>query len=409
MARLSQKPGHYLQRDQYATRAETMKALFERWNLAPDTELLPLNRAEGRVSAGDIYSRNTLPVRRAAVGDGVAVRFADFEKGMPDFSNWRENADYAPADMGDDFDDAFDTVLWVEEFTFDENGKILAIEPEDPVKKGQLVRQQGATIKKEEQVLKKGDVITPFRLGLLAAAGIEEVEVVRQPGIAYIPTGSELIPPGQTPARGQNIESNSLMISAFCRRWGAEAECMPIVADQKAWLETALDKALETADMVLLNGGSSMGTEDYTSTLLEKRASYFQHGVRCIPGIPVAVAVVDGKPVINLPGPPYAAFCALDWCVRALVYHWYGLPLPKRRTVRALLEQPIQKPEPHEMYVRMVLKEDGEKGFTAAPMPMEVRFAQAADRWNGLFIAPIGRGKWEAGCEIDVELLYTDC
>ena len=107
MARLSQKPGHYLQRDQYATRAETRNALFERWELAPDTELLPLNQAEGRVSAGDTYSRNTLPVCRAAAGDGVAVRFADFEKGMPDFSNWKENADYAPAAMGDDFDDAF--------------------------------------------------------------------------------------------------------------------------------------------------------------------------------------------------------------------------------------------------------------------------------------------------------------
>lgn len=409
MAKLSQKPGHYLERDKYATRAETVETLLNLWKFTPEAQLLPLDLAAGRISAEDVFSRNTLPVCRAAGGDGVAVRFADFERGLPDFSNWRENVDYAPADMGDDFADIFDTVLWVEEFTFDEDGKILAIEPEAPVKKGQLVRQKGATLKKEEQVLKRGDVITPFRLGLLAAAGIEGVRVVRQPKIAYLPTGSELIPPGRTPARGQNVESNSLMTAAFCRRWGAEAECMPIVADQKSQLEAALDRALETADIVLLNGGTSMGTEDYTSTLLQKRASHFQHGVRCIPGIPVAAAMVDGKPVINLPGPPFAAFCALDWCVRALVYHWYGQPLPERRKVKAILEQPIQKPDLHEMYVRMVLRKDGQNGYTASPMPMEVRFAQAAAQWNGVFIAPIGRGQWETGCEIDVELLYTDC
>lgn len=409
MAKLSQKPGHYLERDKYATRAETVEKLLNLWKFTPDTQLLPLEAASGRISAEDVFSRNTLPVCRAAGGDGVAVRFADFENGMPDFSKWKENVDYAPADMGDDFDDAFDTVLWVEEFTFDENGRILAIEPEEPVKKGQLVRQKGATLKAEEQVLKKGDVITPFRLGLLAAAGIEEVQVVRQPKVAYLPTGSELIPAGQVPARGQNIESNSLMTAAFCRQWGAEAVCLPIVADQKAQLEAALDSALKTADIVLLNGGTSMGTEDYTSSLLQKRASHFQHGVRCIPGIPVAAAIVDGKPVINLPGPPYAAFCALDWCVKALVSHWYGLPMQERKRVKAILTKPIQKPEPHEMYVRLVLQKDGQKGCTATPMPMEVRFADAADRWNGLFIAPAGRGKWDAGCEIDAELLYTGC
>lgn len=409
MAKLSQKPGHYLERNQYATRAETMEKLFGQWKFTSETQLLPLEAAAGRVSAEDIFSRNTLPVCRAAGGDGVAVRFADFEKGMPDFSNWKENVDYAPADMGDDFDDTFDTVLWVEDFTFNKNGKILDIEPEEPVKKGQLVREKGATLKEEEQVLKKGDVITPFRLGLLAAAGIGIVRVVKRPKIAYLPTGSELIPAGQTPVRGQNIESNSLMTAAFCRQWGAEVECLPIVADQKGQLESAFNSALKTADIVLLNGGTSMGTEDYTSALLQKRASHFQHGVRCIPGIPVAAAIVAGKPVINLPGPPYAAFCALDWCVKTLVSHWYGLPVPERKRVRAILTKPIQKPELHEMYVRLVLQKDGKNGITAAPMPMEVRFADAADRWNGLFIAPIGKRQWEEGCEIDAELLYTDC
>ena len=296
-----------------------MENLLKRWKFTPGTHRVSLQEAEGKVSAEDVFSRNTLPVCRAAGADGVAVRYADFENGLPDFSDWKENEDYGTADMGDDFDDAFDTVLWVEDFTFDENGKILDIRPEEPVKKGQLVKKKGDTVREGEQILKKGDAITPFRLGLLAAAGIHDLLVLESPKIAYLPTGSELIPAGQMPKRGENIESNSLMTAAFCRRWGAAPQCFPIVEDQKSSLEEALNHALKTADIVLLNGGTSM-----------------------------------------------------------------------------------------EMYVRLALVKKGNE-YLAEPLPMNVRFAEAAKRWNGWFIAPIGMGKWEAGSEIEAEVLYTDC
>lgn len=298
--------------------------------------------------------------------------------------------------------------MWVEDFTFDEVGKIISINLEDQVKKGQLVKQKGTTSREGEAVLKKADVLNPFRLGLLATAGIGELSVVAKPRVAYLPTGSELIPAGQTPKRGQNVESNSLMVEATLQSWGADMVKMPIVADQRTDLAKALDDALQKADIVLLNRGTSMGTEDYTSALLSKRASHFQHGVRCIPGIPVAVAIVDGKPVINLPGPPYAAFCALDWCVRAMVYYWNGLPVPQRRNVIVTLQKPLHKPPLYEMYVRLVIQGDSENGYTAEVLPRDVPFADAADRWNGLFIAPIGIEKWDAGSEINAEWLYTE-
>lgn len=409
MAKLRQKPGNYLERDRYATRKETLTKLRELWAFKPGAEELPLSQAAGRISGADVFSRHTLPVCRAAAADGVAVRFADFQQRLPDFSSWQENVDYAPADMGDDFDDAFDTVLWVEDFIFDAAGKILAITPEEPVQKGQLIRERGATLQKQEAVLKAGDCLNPFRMGLLAAAGAETVSVLRQPRLVYLPTGSELIPAGQIPARGQNIESNSLMVKALGESWGAAVECLPIVKDETCKLKEAFEKAWEKADILLLNGGTSMGTEDDTSKLLQSLAEYFQHGVRCIPGIPVAVAMVKGKPVVNLPGPPYAAFCALDWCVKGLVYHWYGLPAPERRRIKARLTRPLQKPALHEMYIRMELQEDAQGNYAASPLPMDIRYAEAGARWQGLFIAPLGRERWEADCEIEVELLYTDC
>lgn len=78
-----------------------------------------------------------------AAADGVAVRYSDFKDGIPDFSNWKEGVDYIAADMGDDFDDNFDTVLWVEDFTFSPEGKITSIIPSDPVTTGHLIKQRG--------------------------------------------------------------------------------------------------------------------------------------------------------------------------------------------------------------------------------------------------------------------------
>lgn len=101
-----------------------------------------------------------------------------------------------------------------------------------------------------------------------------------------------------------------------------------IVRDDAAELERALDEALPQADLVLINGGSSRGEEDFNSQLLERRGSFFRHGVKAVPGRPVAFSIVDGKPVINVPGPVAAAYLAEHWCLSALVCHWYGLPAP---------------------------------------------------------------------------------
>ena len=95
-----------------------------------------------------------------------------------------------------------------------------------------------------------------------------------------------------------------------------------IVRDDAAELERALDEALPQADLVLINGGSSRGEEDFNSQLLERRGSFFRHGVKAVPGRPVAFSIVDGKPVINVPGPVAAAYLG-----GTLVPVRVGLPL----------------------------------------------------------------------------------
>ena len=407
MTEYKRKGKDYLNAEKFATLEETVERLREHWRPCPDTETVPLPRAAGRIAAKTLTSLHNHPVVRAAQADGIAVRSADFAAGPPDTSNWREGRDYVPADMGDDFDDAFDMVINIEKVRFDADG-VIHLEPEEEARSGLRVRPSGETLREGEEVLAAGVRINPFQVGLLAGGGVNEVPVLARPRVSYIPTGGELVPPGRPLQRGQTVESNGLMIAATLAAWQADFQPLPIIDDQKAELEKALDKALAESDLVLINGGSSMGCEDHVSGMLARRGGFFQHGVRAIPGMPMGVAVIDGKPVINIPGPPFAAFCGLDWCVKPLIAHWYGQPCLKRRTVRARLTKPLRKPERFAFFSRLHLSKDSGLAWQAEPIRFEERYAPSFSRFNALIIMPVGCELIEAGEEIEAEILYTE-
>ena len=407
MTEFKRKGKDYLNMERFLTRAEALSRLRELWRFEPGRERVALAQANGRVCAESAASRWTLPIARVAGPDGIAVRFADFEQGMPDTGGWKEGVDYVAADCGDDVADAFDTVINIERVSFSPEGGI-SLALEGPLQRGQMVRERGAMLREGENVIQPGTAIRPYHLGLLAGAGLEDIAVLARPKVAFIPTGNELVPHGETPARGQNVNSNSLMAAAFLAEWQAAMIAVPIVRDQKAELEKSLDAALEASDIVILNGGSSMGSEDFVSGLLSRRGSFCQHGVRCIPGMPMAVAIIDGKPVINMPGPPFAAFCAFDWCVHPLISHWYGQPAPRRKTISAVLEKEITKPERMEFYARLHLFEHEDGVVHADPIRMDDRYAEATCRFNGLHIMPIGCATYESGHIIEAEILHSE-
>ena len=393
----------YLDRGKYITRMEALDTLRALWNPLLSAEEAHLQEASGRVLAEDIVSINTLPVCRASMLDGVAVSFETLMQASGGKFPWTGSIDYALADTGDDFDDAYDTILATEEVERHAGGSI-TVTPEEPVKKGQYIKPCGSTVRAGQPLMKKNTRLQPVHLALLGTAGVCRVPVYQKPVVAYIPTGNELAPIGTNPARGQNIESNSAMVTAMLAQWGAEARCYPILKDNTAQMEQALLDACANADIVLLNGGSSMGSEDYASRLLQQHSEWFQHGIRCIPGIPIALAIMRGKPVVNLPGPTLASYYAMDWCVKALVCHMLRQEVIKRRTLEVVLEQKVQKPAHLELYVRLRVKEDGGRHIAEALSPKD-GFVHLMTACNALFIAPVGKEVFEAGETVCAELI----
>ncbi|MDR3114743.1 MAG: hypothetical protein LBU25_04400, partial [Treponema sp.] len=294
------------------TRKEVLEELFALWNPPFNIETVPLEEARGRITAQALYSRLTLPLVRSSNGDGIAVCSAAFAEGPPDTSAWIEGNDYVRADTGDDFDDRFDAVIMIELVGFDGEGRIF-LPPELRVVPGLNISGTGNSVMEGELLLEKALPIRACDLGALALGGLRDVPVVKKPLVAFIPTGSELIPAGQLPKRGQNIDTNSILARHMLLEMGAEPLILPIVKDDPELLKQALEQALDVADVVIINGGSSKGAEDYNARLLAEQGSLICHGVNAAPGRPLCMALIGQKPVVNLAGPMVAAYFGLDW------------------------------------------------------------------------------------------------
>lgn len=352
---------------QLPTRKQVVKTLFEKWMPEDKTELVATEDALNRVLARDYEAVYAIPVVRASGMDGVAVISDRFANGIPDTDRWKLGVDFVRADTGDDFDDRYDAVIPIEKVTITEDGGLI-IDPDVQVRKNTNVRPRGSTIREGEPVGKKNRRLRAFDLACLAMGGIAEVEVYRRPRVAFLPTGTELVPLGTEVPRGKNIDSNSILVKNMLLEMGAEPVLFPITGDNREKLAAVLEDALAQADVVILSGGSSKGEEDFNARILEERGAALFHWVAAAPGKPMCVAVIDNKPVINVPGPPVAMFYGMDWCIRAIVHRLLHIPMPKRQTITGTLTEEITYP-PHMEILCMMDMENTENGYQVRQKP----------------------------------------
>lgn len=381
------------------TKQEFLDSLFEKWSPEPRTETVPVEEAEGRVLAEDQYARYDLPVYRASAMDGIAVRSADFAGGMPDTSDWTIGRDFVRADTGDDFDDAYDAVIMIEQVDIKEGkGVDIHLSPDQEITAGCNVRPKGSQLARGSRVAFRGFTLNFMTISSLIRGGITEVPVIRRPRVGYIPTGSELIPAGMVPQRGQNINSNAALAESLLKKFGAVPTIYDIVEDDREKLSAALDRAIEENDIVLMSGGSSKGSEDYTWQLFEERGHMLNHWVRAVPGRPMSVALCGSTPLVNLSGPPTAALNGLLWCVNAIIARYMGKKPYRFPSEEAVLDTELNPPGFMEMLCTMVMHRDDE-GILHASVTNRSLAA------NGIYITHTGEEKHQAGDRVQVSLL----
>ncbi len=392
--------------DDLISKEKALDLLFSNWTPKIESEEIPLDQAKGRTLAQELKAKYNLPVVRASRMDGVAVKSQAFCNGKADTTSWVYGVDYVRADTGDDFDDAFDSVIPIEDVIL-KDGQI-SLSEDLEFQPGMCVKPCGADLTEGTLLAEEGEVLSARSLSLIAMGGYDKVLVYKKIKVAFIPTGSELVKAGSQLKRGQNFDSNSFLVKELIEEYGAKALLHPIVADEPQAISKAFDQVFDQADVIIINAGTSKGSEDYSAKLLEERGEVLFHGVAAVPGRPMSMAVIENKPVLNISGPAFAAFYSMDWAVKAIITKAMKTNIPQRVKVQATLSQDFMTPVPLSACSAMEVVQQEDGSYIASPVKLMgpgARGIVGAMRANALYISKRGEKGYKAGDTIIVEMI----
>jgi len=380
---------------------DAVNILLEQASLERRTELVPTREALGRVTAEPVFAVVSMPNFHASAMDGVAV-LASATREANELRPLRltRGVGYAVVDTGDPIPPGFDAVVMIEHVHQADEDTIEILEPAAP---WQHVRPIGEDVVTGDMIVPAFHRLRPVDLGALLAGGRVEVPVLRRPTVAVLPTGSELIEPTDRVGRGEIVEFNGTVFCAYLQEWGAEPHYYGIVKDDYETIKAKVLEAARDADVVLLNAGSSAGTEDFTARAIAELGEVFVHGVATRPGKPVIAGRVNGKPVVGLPGYPVSAYLALEWFVRPLIHRYYGLLEPTRPTLAVKLGRRIVSDAGAEDFVRLTVGAVG-GAYVANPLTRAAGVTMSMVRADALLRVPPGHTGYEQGETVEVEL-----
>lgn len=318
--------------------------------------------AVGRVLAEPVTARLSSPAFHAAAMDGIAVNAADTfgaREGRPrqltigQSAFWINTGHVLPAGCN--------AVIMIENVnSLDEQHLTI----EAPAFPWQHVRKVGEDIVATQLLFARHHRISPYCIGALISAGVFEVTVLAKPKVVVVPTGSELVnwqaDPGVVLAPGQVLESNAHVLAALVADCGGTCQRHGTVSDDPSLIRAAITKALdEGADIVLTVGGSSAGSEDHARSVIAGLGEVLVHGVAMMPGKPVVIGAVGGKPVFGMPGYPVSAIIAFEQLVRPLILGLQGLPAFGRLQADVVPTRKIASKLGQEEFIRVKLGQVG--------------------------------------------------
>ncbi len=401
-----------------------------------EKEQIPLDRALGRVTAEPVWAKISSPHYHAAAMDGYALRAAESD-GATDRSpvtlTIGDHATYV--DTGDAMPPWADAVVPVEqvERIHSQAGELEAIRLRAGLAPWSHVRPMGEDMVATELVLPAGRILQPVDLGAIAGSGHDTVNVWRKPRVAIIPTGTELVPPGTAVQAGDIIEYNSLVLAAQVESWGGSATRYPIVQDDLKIIRTTVADASVQHDLVLINAGSSAGSEDFTATIVQDLGDLIAHGVAVRPGHPVILGMIerapatagsgiggDGAgmadappesmtypsssvPVIGVPGYPVSAALTAEIFVKPLLTRWQGLQPQAPRTIEAVMTRKVHSSLGDDEFLRVTVGNVGDR-YIAAPLSRGAGVITSLVRADGIVLIPAGVQGIQAGEKVRVQL-----
>jgi len=379
-----------------------MESFLRELDVRGEAELVGIGEALGRSTYAPHFAKVCDPLYNAAAMDGIATSAqATFSASETAPVTLVLNQDFVYVNTGGQIPDRFDTVVMIEDVIGAGGGTVQIIQPVYP---WQHVRFVGESVVAGEMILPSGRKIRPADLGALAAGGYDAVEVFRRPRVGIIPTGAELVQSAALLAPGRLMESNSYVFAALTQEHGGEAVRYPIVRDDFAELLNAVKAAAAENDIVVINAGTSAGTEDHTLAALEELGAVHTHGMAVKPGKPTILAFVGGKPVVGIPGYPVSAYLMFEKFVLPIVARMLGGCVPAPAVVSAVLSRRLVSSAKNEEIVRVAVGNVRGR-YVATPLERGASAVMSLVRADGKVVIPRLAEGFEAGQEVCVELM----
>jgi molybdopterin molybdotransferase len=398
---------------------EALRAVAEKLpRRTSDNERVQVLSALGRILGQDLISPVDIPSFDRAAMDGFAVRAEDTYSATvssPVFlrSVGRIETGVAPkvavnkgeaglVVTGGQMPRGTNAVVMVEYTKQLSDG---TVEVSSEVHPAENVSRTGEDVRKGTVILKEGTRLLPQDIGMLSSLGITEVSVKRRLKIAVLSTGNEI---QERPAAtsGKIPDINRPILLNAVREVGCEPIDMGIAVDEFSQIRDKLNHALQVADIILVTAGTSVGPADFVPQVIDSlgKPGLLVHGVAMRPSMPTGLGVVDGKPVISLPGYPVSAYLAFLEFIPSLIAFMLGTAPTPRPTVRARLRRRVAGVLGSRTYVRVQVSENAGNLFVDPVRTSGAGILSSLVQANGFIIVPEHVEGYEEGQTVEVEL-----
>jgi len=403
-----------------ATRIEEARRIFYETlpRITLPSEVISVQRALNRALAEDVTAETSVPSFEKSAMDGYAViaeetfgasptnpallrligesKIGETPKIVLHRGQTAAIATGAPVPQG------ANAVVMVENTKRLETGDI---EIHAPVAPGENVAQVGEDVKQGAVVLERGRKLKPPDLGLLVALGRIAVRVVRKPRVGVLSTGNELTDAARATA-GKIADVNRPVLMAMVEECGGMPVDLGIAKDNAEQISLKLAHGLRSTDLVLVTAGTSAGKGDLVPDVINAlgKPGMLVHGIAMRPSLPTGLAVVEGKPIVSLPGLPVSAMFAFSTFVQPLILRMLGTEPDPQPKVKARITKRIVGVPGFRTFVRVLVREEEGKLHAEPLRTPGSGILTTLTRANGIVVVPENIEGFDEEAEVEVQL-----
>ena len=348
---------------------------------SPQSEIIDIADSYERITFSDIKSRIDFPPFDRSLKDGFAInaedsygvneenpkrlKVIDFLEAGSFTDKTVEPGTTVEISTGAPVPDGANAIVMVEFANRESDNPDLAsdeVEILTSATPSQDIGKKGSDVQAGQVILEKNKLLNPPKIGVIAAQGIDTVEVYKKPVVGVISTGNELLTNQEEIKPGKIYDVNSEMIKAGVESCGAEGRTLGIVKDVYDDLKAKITESLKECDILLCSGGTSAGVGDNIRQILDEIGTVYIHGITVQPGKPTILGVVDGKIVIGLPGNPVSAIVIFNVFVAPSIKKLAGfVDEQPHKTIKGKLARRIHSPIGRMQYKQTEMVEEGEE------------------------------------------------